>query len=142
MSVKLASESSFSHHARQLGKSTDAMNKGYFGFLPADSWAPNVNLYETQTSYVVCVDLAGVDRAAIDLVVQQQRLRLKGKRAVPLKDQHRPVEDGGPRRVKVHLMEIDHGDFSREVELPADVEQEAIVASFENGLLWIDLPKK
>jgi HSP20 family molecular chaperone IbpA len=39
-------------------------------------------------------------------------------------------------------MEIDHGPFCREVELPADVAHEHVSATHLNGLLWIQLPKK
>jgi HSP20 family molecular chaperone IbpA len=45
-------------------------------------------------------------------------------------------------RIRVHLMEIDHGNFSREVELPADVEKEVISAVHREGMLWIELPKR
>jgi HSP20 family molecular chaperone IbpA len=39
-------------------------------------------------------------------------------------------------------MEIDHGPFARNVELPSDVHHEQISASYRNGLLWIEIPKK
>jgi len=45
-------------------------------------------------------------------------------------------------RYRVHLMEIDHGKFSREVELPNDIHHEQINATYRNGMLWIELPKK
>jgi hypothetical protein len=45
-------------------------------------------------------------------------------------------------RPKVHLMEIDHGAFGRVVELPRDVQRDAISARYVNGMLWIELPKK
>ncbi|MBC7782421.1 MAG: Hsp20/alpha crystallin family protein, partial [Burkholderiales bacterium] len=112
--------------------------KGYFGFAPADTWTPNVNLYEGDGCYLVCVDLSGVDKEQIDVVVQEQRLKLTGRREVPMAE---PTEACRPR-VRIHLMEIDHGAFSREVELPEDVDQGKIAASFTNGLLWIELPKK
>ena len=38
-------------------------------------------------------------------------------------------------------MEIDHGAFSREVELPHDVDKERINAVYREGMLWIELPK-
>ena len=44
--------------------------------------------------------------------------------------------------MRVHLMEIDHGAFAREVELPHDVIKEGINAKYVDGLLWIELPKK
>ena len=38
-------------------------------------------------------------------------------------------------------MEIDHGGFCREVELPEDVDRDRIAANYRNGMLWIELPK-
>ena len=38
-------------------------------------------------------------------------------------------------------MEIDHGAFCREVELPEDVDRKRIAANSRNGMLWIELPK-
>lgn len=38
-------------------------------------------------------------------------------------------------------MEIDHGAFSREVELPLDINSEDITANYRNGMLWIEVPK-
>jgi HSP20 family molecular chaperone IbpA len=52
------------------------------------------------------------------------------------------MENHTQERISVHLMEIDHGAFCREVELPDDVHRDRIVASHRNGLLWIELPKK
>jgi HSP20 family protein len=143
MSLELA-EPPFNHLARQLNKLAEQMKTGYFGFCPTDTWTPNVNLYENDTAYLVCVDLSGVDKEKIDLTVHEQRLKLSGRREVPVM----PDELAGPdpagrnQKIKVHLMEIDHGGFCREVELPNDVHTDAISASYRNGMLWIELPKK
>jgi HSP20 family protein len=142
MSVTLTNDPPpFGNLARQMNKLVDQLHKGYYNFCPSDTWTPNVNLYETESAYLVCVDLAGVDKEKIDVVVADHRLKLRGTRAVP----SNPESDEGDlsgRRVKVHLMEIDHGSFSREVELPMDVEHEKILATYRNGLLWVELPKK
>jgi HSP20 family protein len=100
-----------------------------------------VNLYESDTAYLVCVDLAGVEKDKLDVVVADHRLKLRGARAVPVHPDG-PSAEGGPRRMRVHLMEIDHGAFVREVDLPLDVDQTRISASYRDGLLWIELPKK
>ncbi len=136
MTVKFGNEQSFGKYG-QMGK-LDPFHKGFFGVPPADTWTPNVNLYESDSCYMVCVDLAGVEKDNIDVVVHNQRMRLTGRREVPA----RQASDECNERIRIHLMEIDHGNFSREVELPADVDQDKIVAAFENGLLWIELPKK
>jgi HSP20 family protein len=141
MSVTFATEQPFGSVSRQMNKIIDQINKGYYNFVPNETWTPAVNLYETETAYLVCVDLAGVDKEKIDLTVVDQRLRLRGTRTVPI---HPDASEGelAQKRVKVHLMEIDHGGFSREVELPHDVEHDQITANYRNGLLWIELPKK
>jgi HSP20 family molecular chaperone IbpA len=115
-------------------------SKGYFGFLPNEQWTPNVNLYEIELAYLVCVDLAGVDKNKIDLEIVEGRLTIRGKRAVPI------CPDSGNEqsttRVRIHLMEIDHGAFARDVELPVNVVSSHITAKYHDGMLWIELPKK
>ena len=112
------------------------LHKGYYNFFANEAWAPSVNLYETDTEYHVCVDLAGVEKKKIDIEVADQRLILRGARAVPTCGVDTTVA-----KPKLHLMEIDHGPFMREVELPQDVRKENITARYENGMLWIELPK-
>jgi HSP20 family protein len=120
------------------------MQKGYFNFCPSETWTPSVNLYETDGSYLVCVDLAGVDKQKIDIEVLDNQLTLKGQREVPMHPPavaHPDDSTGTARRFRVHLMEIDHGGFCRQVELPVDVVREQITAQYVNGMLWIEIPK-
>jgi HSP20 family protein len=119
----------------------DQLQKGFFNFCPAETWTPTVNVYENEAAYLVCVDLSGVDKDKIDLSVSDNQLRLRGQRAVP----SLPTAMAGEpraRRLRVHLMEIDHGPFCREVDLPHDVDRDKIVASYDNGMLWVQVPKK
>ena len=139
--VTVTGEPPFGGMARQMNKMLDQMHKGYFGFAPSETWTPNVNLYENDEAYVVCVDLAGVEKDKIDVVVHDGRLRLRGTRPVPQCPES-PDAAGHVQRVRVHVMEIDHGAFSREVELPHDVDKERINAVYREGMLWIELPKK
>ena len=155
MSMTATSDPPFSNLGRRVSKMTEQMmQKGYFNFCPSETWTPSVNLYETDASYLVCVDLAGVDKEKIDVEVLDNQLTLKGTREVPmdLLDPHAgssgagggssPEEGPGhPRRPRVHLMEIDHGAFCRQVELPEDVVRERITAQYLNGMLWVEIPK-
>ena len=165
-----AADPSFSNIARQANKLMEQMQKGYFNYCPSETWTPSVNLYETAESYLVCADLAGVDKSKIDVEVAGQTLKLKGVRAVPTFEEDAAAESGDKgggaarpatgsaaagtatatagtaapaehRRIRIHLMEIDHGSFCREVELPEDVDRGRISASYRNGMLWIELPK-
>ena len=140
MPVLMATDPQFGHLARQMGKFLDQMQRGYSNFARDEAWSPNVNLYETQGSYVVCVDLAGVDKDKIEITVDRHVLKLRGHRQVPA-GLPGTASEGQGARVRVHLMEIDHGAFCREVELPEDVMHAEINARHDNGLLWIELPR-
>jgi HSP20 family protein len=132
--VDLASEMGPGHRP---ARSADP-RRSYYNFSAGETWAPSVNLYENDTAYLVCVDLAGVEKEKIDVTVDRNMLSLKGTRAVPVA--RGPGAESG--RLRVHVMEIDHGMFCRHVELPEDVIKDRITASYNNGLLWIELPKK
>jgi HSP20 family protein len=140
------SDANFGSVQRQMQRLMEQMQKNFFNFCPSETWTPNVNLYENDTAYVVCVDLAGVDKEKIAVVVADQKLTLRGARLVPTMPQKEEDDPSSPHphaeKLRVHVMEIDHGPFCREVELPADVAQDQINAIHRNGLLWIELPKK
>jgi HSP20 family protein len=140
MPLETAGEVPFGSVARQMSKMMDQMQKGFFSFCPSETWTPSVNLYENDTMYLVCVDLSGIEKEKIDLTIADGQLRLRGDRKVPLHADGAPP-DVRAMRVKVHLMEIDHGPFCREVELPEDAKTDHIEATYRDGMLWIEIPK-
>jgi len=144
MPLDNATEGSFGNLSRTAGKVLDQLQKGFVVYSP-ETWAPNVNLYETTASYFVCVDLAGVNKEKIDVEVAGQGLTLRGSRPVPCPDipECSPDTEGEPghKRARIHLMEIDHGTFSRQVELPPDANRDGITAAYRDGMLWIEIPK-
>ena len=141
MSMTATSDPPFSNLGRRANKMSDPMLlKGYFNFCPSETWTPSVNLYENDHAYLVCVDLAGVDKEKIDVEVQDNQLTLRGTRPVPIFDDQQTQSELS-RRPRVHLMEIDHGAFCRQVELPVDVLRDQITAQYINGMLWVEIPK-
>jgi HSP20 family protein len=136
MPTELATDLPFQNLARQTNKMMEQLQKGFV--YGSETWTPSVNLYETSNAYLVCVDLAGVDKEKIDVEVADSRLKLRGARAVP---SFSPNPGEPPEKVRVHLMEIDHGAFSREVEIPQDADRHQISANYRNGMLWIEIPK-
>jgi HSP20 family protein len=132
----LAASDEFSNLVRQMNQLLDREMTGRFQpFSPTDAFRPAVNLYETLTAFVVCVDLAGMDQADIDVAIEKQNLIIRGRR-------QSPIPPDGSRAVAVHLMEINHGTFCRSIEVPANVDQTQIAANYHLGMLWITLPKQ
>jgi HSP20 family protein len=94
-------------------------------------FSPAVDVYYTADPprAVVRADLAGIDPSEIELQIRGRELVLAGQR--------RP--EGGEERVYQQL-EIEHGPFRRVVALGVDVEADASTASYEDGILTVELP--
>jgi len=121
---------------RALHDVTYELSRSQFSRFGPYAWEPAINAYRCENCIRICVDLAGVDRSQIDLIVEPRRLVIRGTRDLP-----EPTEDEGCT-LKWLAMEIDYGAFIREVPLPAEVEIEQAHAEQRNGLLWISLPLK
>lgn len=112
------------------------LGTSYHEYRSAEAWAPAINIYEDETHYSVVVDLAGMKADGIDLRVEEGVMIISGQRDSPGLRETRGAK-------RVHLMEIDHGQFTRRIELPEDVEVDAVQqASYRNGFLWIRLTKR
>ncbi len=107
----------------------------YWRYCATSQWQPSINICEVQDAYHVCVDLAGMRRENIDVQVHADRMIIRGQRAIPRPDV--PAE-----QLRMHHMEILHGPFCREMDLPPDVDPQGITARYTDGVLWVKLPKQ
>lgn len=109
----------------------------HFRFLrPVPAWRPPINVYRGKNGFRICVDLAGVARADIELRVEPKRVVIRGTREAPDGSE----AEGGT--VQLLVMEIDYGPFERVIDLPDAIDVKGAYAEQENGLLWISLPLK
>jgi len=95
------------------------------------AFRPNVDCFHTDDPHTltVVVELPGVDPATVQVVASERTLVVAGERP-------RPHVQG---RV-YQQMEIEHGPFRRQVRLAEDVDAEHARASYEHGVLTIELP--
>lgn len=102
---------------------------------PAQSrWHPAVNAYRCGNDFLICVDLAGVEKDAVQVRAEAQRVLISGRRAPP-----EPVACEG-KSIQVLAMEIDYGAFEREVGLPEAIDPQRASAEHRGGWLWVQLP--
>jgi HSP20 family protein len=110
---------------------TGLASRGESGFSPPlDVYYCNVDgASEGPPKAVVKVDVSGVELAKISLEVAGRRLTIAGER---------PVQETEGRVYE--QLEIASGPFRRAVELSADVDAEQAKATYEDGVLRIELP--
>ena len=95
-------------------------------------WAPRTDIYETADRLLVAVELPGVERSDIEIVVQGQYLRVSGTREAP------PASGC----MRWHQMEIAYGPFERVVALPYALDPERITANYRDGFLLIEIARE
>jgi len=95
------------------------------------TWHPAVDLFETADMMVALVELAGVDLSALDIIVEDRGLIIRGRRDVVTEHQARSY----------HIMEISDGPFERAIPLPASVNADGTKADIKNGILQVCMPK-
>ena len=91
-------------------------------------WTPAADIYETESGFVLALDLPGIDREALEIDAEDNRLIVKGTRMIDESKQHRTER---PR-----------GKFLRTFSVPASVDQSKIGAEYKDGVLQIRLPKR
>jgi HSP20 family protein len=106
-----------------------------FSGVPSDPWsrvdAPRLNVWSSPEAARVTVQLPGVNPAGIEVSLEGTNLTLRGEReAVELGDDE-----------TLHRSERASGRFFRTVELPFEVEPNAVSARYENGVLEVTLPR-
>jgi HSP20 family protein len=98
---------------------------------PQSGFSPRVDVYYCgePPKAIVKVDLAGVSLDSVGLEVSGRRLTISGER--PLQETEGRV---------YQQIEIQSGPFRRVVELSADVVAQAARATYEDGVLRVELP--
>lgn len=98
----------------------------------AATWTPPVDILERKDRIVLTAELPGFAEDQIRLHFEDGVLTLDGERRF-----EKEVDDA-----RYHCVERSYGRFARSFRLPANVDEEAISATFQNGLLVVELPKR
>lgn len=100
-------------------------------FRGAGAFEPNISINRQNGSYVVKVDLPGMDKSAINLEVKGKELTVSGER----KEESSQQDKGYFRQ------ELNYGSFARTILLPDDAKTDRISSQYENGVLTITIPR-
>ncbi len=97
----------------------------------ARTWAPLVDIFEDQNEIVVRAELPGVSQDDIDIELTGETLTLKGERKFA----------DAQRRDSYVRVERAYGPFQRSFTIGVPVQNDAVAASYKDGLLEVHLPK-
>lgn len=95
------------------------------------TWAPPVDIYETDDALILEVELPGVSKDAVSVELHEHILRLSGERT------RQSAVKGG----KYQREEGRYGAFHRAFRMPTIVDQAQVQATYKDGVLALRLPK-
>jgi HSP20 family protein len=97
----------------------------------ARRWIPAMDLVENEHDFVLRADLPGVGESDVKIELQDDVLTISGER----KAEHEERKEG------YYRIERASGSFARTMTLPEGVDPSAIKASFDKGVLEVQIPK-
>jgi len=110
----------------------DNFSRDRSGHADMATWAPVVDIYETENELVVKADLPGLQDKDIDVRVENNMLTIRGERKF-----EKDVNEDNYLRV-----ERVYGSFMRSFTLPNTVSSESIRAEYRNGVLILHMAKR
>jgi HSP20 family protein len=102
----------------------------FWGAGEATMWTPRIDVFERNQRLVTRIDLPGMKKEDVKVVVTDGQLAITGER------KHEKEEKGE----KFHRCEREYGSFYRAVPLPEGAKVEDVKAMFTDGVLEVSVP--
>jgi len=96
------------------------------------TWAPAVDVFETDQNLVVKAELPGIDPKDVEIRVENNTLFLQGQRKF----------ENEVKEENYHRIERSYGSFTRTFALPGSIDAEKVSADYKSGVLTLTLPKR
>ncbi len=100
--------------------------------LSAASFAPPVDIYEDDQKLVLKLEVPGVRQEDLDIQVEGRTLTVRGERKFSNEE----------KQENFHRVEHRYGTFARSFTLPNSVDAENVKATYDAGVLQLELTKK
>ncbi len=123
---------------QELKKEMDRIWQEFFGksYLPEKwesiEWIPAIDVSETNDAVIVKIDVPGVKPEDMEISLVDNVLVIKGEKK----------KEEEEKKENYYRMERYYGSFMRSIQLPCEVDENKIEASYKDGVLKVVLPKK
>jgi len=98
--------------------------------VECEDWMPAADIAETEKSYVVSMEIPGIDMKKTDISYHDGLLTVKGEK-----------EKESMEGESCHCAERYSGSFNRNFRIPGKVNSDKIDATYKDGILKLTLPK-
>ncbi len=95
------------------------------------SFLPAIDMHEDEKNLYITAELPGIEKKEVKISLHNDVLTISGERK---REEKKESEN-------FYHLEMCYGSFNRSVNLPVDVDNDKIDATFKNGILKIQLPK-
>jgi HSP20 family protein len=116
---------------RSLGSLPARRSEGSQEALTIADWAPSVDISETDTEYLIKVELPEVGKDDVKVSINDGVLTIQGERKMEREESDK----------KYHRVERAYGRFARSFRLPENVDENSISAKHKDGMLDVRLGK-
>ena len=107
------------------------------------TFSPRVDISETKENVFVRAEMPGMKAEDVKITLSDGTLTLRGSKKRPPAQAGSIADDASaPREEVFHRLERSHGEFSRQFALPDNLNEDAIEATFADGVLEIKIPKR
>lgn len=111
---------------------TAASKTGFPSLMTAGAVKPAIDITENDKAITLTAELPGMSEEEVELTITDGMLTLKGEKTVS----HESKTDDSV------MVERTYGSFHRSFPVPDRVDQDAIDAKFDKGVLKVVMPKK
>jgi HSP20 family protein len=102
------------------------------GFEKPLNFQPKLNIQETENDYVVKLEVPGMKESDFDITLSDNVLTLKGHKS----------QDYDEKEGNMHYVGRSYGSFEQSIPINVEINEDAVSATAEQGILTIKLPKK
>jgi len=91
---------------------------------------PPINIFQKGDDFIAIVELAGIDKSALDIEAKDDVIRLSGRKVADY-----------PEDVSAHRRERIFGTFDRTISVPVKFDASHIKAEYRDGILALFIPR-
>lgn len=125
-------EEMFDRYSRSLNLPMRMRHGHDLPLVEGGNWLPRVDVSETEKQYQITAEIPGIKKEDVKISIEDHVLTVRGERKEEKEEKGR----------KFHRVERYFGTFSRSFDLPQDIDEDHIDATFKDGLLTLEIPKK